>query len=121
RNSNTPLTDQSYRLKLELAAELPSLHSCSPIGENTLSRCPPNRQQATSPKLMATQIAIQPNISAKARHPVGPKPSVSAARPMKAAGSIAAQPNPVPIEVFCTLFPDRSIARISRKMLAYDH
>src|SRR5690606_35721430 len=38
--------DHPHRLKLELAAELPSLHCGPPIGGNTLSRCPPNRQQA---------------------------------------------------------------------------
>ncbi|WP_221227158.1 hypothetical protein, partial [Novosphingobium sediminicola] len=28
----------------ELTAKLPSLHRCSPFDENTLSRCPSNRQ-----------------------------------------------------------------------------
>src|SRR3546814_1053866 len=41
---------QPYRFKLELAAELPSLHRCSPADESTLSRCPENRQQATQIK-----------------------------------------------------------------------
>ncbi|MEP9378141.1 hypothetical protein ABLE91_15605, partial [Aquabacter sp. CN5-332] len=42
-----PVLHQSYSLKLELAAEPPSLHSSSPVPLNTLSRCPRNRQQAT--------------------------------------------------------------------------
>jgi len=43
---HAPIFDQSHRLKLELAAERPSLHSHSPVPSNTLSRCPRNWQQA---------------------------------------------------------------------------
>ncbi|MCO5164663.1 MAG: hypothetical protein M9939_26595 [Mesorhizobium sp.] len=46
RNSNASILHQPHRLKFELAAELPSLHSHSPVPSNTLSRCPRNRQQA---------------------------------------------------------------------------
>ncbi|MFM8745507.1 MAG: OprD family outer membrane porin [Aestuariivirga sp.] len=40
------LSGQVYCLKLELAAELPSLHWTPPVPLNTLTRCPRNRQQA---------------------------------------------------------------------------
>ena len=33
-----------------LSAELPSLHSLPPVPTNTLSRCPPNRQQLMTPR-----------------------------------------------------------------------
>jgi hypothetical protein len=46
RHRDTPILHQPHRLKLELAAELPSSHSLSPVPSNTLSRCPRNRQQA---------------------------------------------------------------------------
>ncbi|WP_206086472.1 hypothetical protein, partial [Ollibium composti] len=46
-----PILHQSHRLELELAAELPSLHSNSPVPLNTLSRCPRNRQQANNNEL----------------------------------------------------------------------
>ena len=51
RNRNTPILHKSYGLKLELAAEFPSLNSNSPVPLNTLSRSPRNRQQA---KMMVT-------------------------------------------------------------------
>src|SRR5690606_5302792 len=47
RHRNAPILHQPHCLKLELAAELPSSHSHSPVPSNTLSRCPRNRQQAS--------------------------------------------------------------------------
>ncbi len=44
-DGNTPLLDQLYRLKLELAAEFSTLQPRPPIGWETLTRCPPNQQQ----------------------------------------------------------------------------
>jgi hypothetical protein len=49
RNCDTALAHQPHRLKLELAAELPSLHRRPPIGENSPSQCPPNQQKANQP------------------------------------------------------------------------
>lgn len=47
RNCDTALSHQPHRINLELADELPSLHRRPPIGENIVSQCPPNRQQAS--------------------------------------------------------------------------
>lgn len=52
------LINQSYRLKLELAAELPSLHRCSPFDEKTLSRCPSNLQQLTCGLLLMASALV---------------------------------------------------------------
>jgi hypothetical protein len=45
-NADAALLDQPYRLNLELAAVLPSVHSVPPVRQNTLSKSPPNRQHA---------------------------------------------------------------------------
>src|SRR5690606_5362603 len=61
RNSNAPILHQPHRLKLELAAELPSQHSHSPVPLNTLSRCPRNRQQAIFPTLTCGHERDEPS------------------------------------------------------------
>jgi hypothetical protein len=45
-HGHTALGDQFHRLKLELSAEHSSLHGNLRYGWKTLSRCPPNQQQA---------------------------------------------------------------------------
>ncbi|MER8482496.1 hypothetical protein [Mesorhizobium sp. M1322] len=47
RHCYAPFLHQPHCLKLELAAELPSSHSYSPVPSNTFSRCPRNRQQSS--------------------------------------------------------------------------
>jgi putative transposase len=58
RDRNATFLDQTHRLKLELAAELPSLHVKPPVPLNTLSRCPRNRQQAMSCNATAKQFSV---------------------------------------------------------------
>src|SRR5690606_8131673 len=58
RYRNASILHQLHRLKLELAAELPSLHSNSPVPLNTLSRCPRNRQQANEQQLTEDIVAL---------------------------------------------------------------
>lgn len=56
---NASLLDQSKRLKLELAAELPSPHSNPPAPSVTRSRCPRNRTRPHSAsRLAAAQVAL---------------------------------------------------------------
>lgn len=59
RNGNTPILHQPHCLKLELGAELPSSRSNSPVPSNTLSRCPRNRQQASSPGPCRSALTIR--------------------------------------------------------------
>ncbi|MFT0860187.1 transposase [Ancylobacter sp. G4_0304] len=61
RNGNAPILHQPHSLKLELAAEPPSLHSRSPVPLNTLSRCPRNRQQAKQGALDRMERRVHEN------------------------------------------------------------
>src|SRR6202042_2127170 len=48
RHAYAALTHQADRLDFELSTKLAPLHRSPPASQNTLSRCPRNRQQATS-------------------------------------------------------------------------
>src|SRR5580698_2191405 len=51
RIRHAPLLDQPHSLKLELSCKLPSLHDTPPVPPKHLTRCPRNRQQASSPNV----------------------------------------------------------------------